>query len=228
MNIKRHIPNFITLLNLSCGCMASMMAFEGFYTQAFLFMVGSLIFDFLDGFAARLLKSYSDMGRELDSLADVVSFGFVPGVLMWHIGGGFYFGFLITLFSALRLAKFNVDTREHDVFYGLATPASAIFFCSIAFVIENMPTSFVAVAMSNEIVRWVLVVLFAYLMICDLPMFSLKFKSWGVKDNALVYGFLLCSLIAIVVFGVLSLPFIILSYIVLSVLLKVGGKRCIE
>ncbi|MEG1794624.1 MAG: CDP-diacylglycerol--serine O-phosphatidyltransferase, partial [Rikenellaceae bacterium] len=89
-------------------------------------------------------------------------------------------------------------------------------------------TSFVAVAMSNEIVRWVLVVLFAYLMICDLPMFSLKFKSWGVKDNALVYGFLLCSLIAIVVFGVLSLPFIILSYIVLSVLLKVGGKRCIE
>lgn len=225
IHIKRHIPNCITLLNLFCGCMAAVMAFQGSYSQAFLFMLGSLVFDFLDGFAARLLKSYSDMGKELDSLADMVSFGFVPAVLVWSMGGDWRLvAFLIALFAALRLAKFNIDPRQHEVFYGLATPACALFFGSIAFVMETYPDSFVATVMMNEAVRLVLVVLFSYLMVCDLPMFSLKFKSWGFKNNALVYSFLLLSLLSIVIFGVMAVPFIILAYVVLSVVLKMAGK----
>lgn len=225
MRIKKHIPNFITLLNLSCGCIAAIMAFQGAYSQAFLFMLGAIVFDFLDGFAARLLKSYSDMGKELDSLADMVSFGFVPGVLVWSMGGAWSFvAFLITLFAALRLAKFNVDKREHDVFYGLATPSCALFFGSLAFITEVQPDSFVAMAMADEAVRIVLVVLFSYLMVCDLPMFALKFKSWGVKNNALVYCFLLVSLLSIAIFRVMAVPFIILGYIVLSVVLKIARK----
>lgn len=227
MNIKRHIPNFITLLNLSCGCLAALYAFGGYYSQAFMFMIGSLVFDFLDGFAARLLKSYSDMGKELDSLADVVSFGFVPAILVWRMGGEWsLLAFLITLFSALRLAKFNVDTRQHDVFYGLATPASAVFFGSLAFVMEKQPLSFVSQAMSCEVFRLVLVVLFSYLMVCDLPMFSLKFKSWRFKDNYLVYIFMVLSLLAFIVFHVMAVPFIILGYILLSLVLKIACRGC--
>lgn len=225
IHIKRHIPNFITLLNLSCGCIAAVMAFREAYAQAFLFMLAAMVFDFLDGFAARLLKSYSDMGKELDSLADMVSFGFVPAVLVWSMGGEWsLLSFLIALFAALRLAKFNIDPRQHEVFYGLATPACALFFGSLAFITEMQPGSFVAMAMANELVRIVLVVLFSYLMVCDLPMFSLKFKSWGFKKNALVYSFLLLSLLAIVIFGVMAVPFIILGYIILSVLLKIVRK----
>lgn len=225
MNIKKHIPNFITLLNLSCGCIAAVMAFNGLYAQAFLFMLAAIVFDVLDGFAARLLKSYSDMGKELDSLADMVSFGFVPGVLLWSMGGKLsLLAFLITLFAALRLAKFNIDKREHDVFYGLATTSCALFFGAVAFIVESDPTSFVATVILNDTARLVLVVLFSYLMVCDLPMFSLKFKSWGLKDNALVYAFLLLSLLAIVFFGVTAVPFIILAYIVLSVILKILGR----
>lgn len=225
MKLKKHIPNFITLLNLASGCIAAVMAFNGFYAQAFLFMLFALVFDFLDGFAARLLKSYSDMGKELDSLADVVSFGFVPGLLMWSLGGPFsFFAFLITLFAALRLAKFNIDTREHDVFYGLATPACALFFGASAFIVEAAPMSFVASVILDDTARLVLVVLFSYLMVCDLPMFSLKFKSWGFKENAVVYCFILLSLIAFILFRVMAIPFIIIAYVLFSVILKIAGK----
>lgn len=225
IHIKRHIPNFITLLNLSCGCIAAVMAFREAYAQAFLFMLGAIVFDVLDGFAARLLKSYSDMGKELDSLADMVSFGFVPGVLMWSMGGDWSLvAFLITLFAALRLAKFNIDPRQHEVFYGLATTSCALFFGTLAFITEAHPDSLIAMAMANEAVRIVLVILFSFLMVCDLPMFSLKFKSWGFKNNALVYSFLLLSLLSIVICGVMAVPFIILAYVLLSVILKIAGK----
>ncbi len=234
MNIVKHIPNTITCLNLFSGCVSCVMAFEEQYFLAALFLFLAAVFDFCDGMAARLLKAYSDIGKELDSLADVISFGFAPGMVIFswlnQIGNCeylSYIAFLIPIFSALRLAKFNVDERQTSSFIGLPTPANAIFMVSmIAMMDPSVPVpGWVDMSWFSSIVgnMWViiaLVILFSYLLVCELPMFSLKFKNLSWKDNKAQFILIGISLLLLSLFQLLAFPFIILTFIVMSIILK--------
>ena len=234
------IPNLLTLGNLFCGCLAVMFLHilniqETVHFIILILLLMSLVLDLLDGMIARLLKSNSEIGVQLDSLADMVSFGFLPGALMTHmldvkltsnhnliLSDGYamltYFGFLITLFSALRLAKFNVDTEQTTYFKGLATPANTILIFSL-FWIQNQ-NGFI---ISKEWDLYFLIgitILSCYLLIANLPLFSFKFKGFAWKDNDYKYLFLIISLILLVLFQMNSVPFIILLYIITSILFK--------
>lgn len=210
------IPNTITSLNLLCGCIAIFHAFAGDLTVAFWLVIVAAIFDFLDGFAARILKAYSEIGKQLDSLADMVSFGVAPAAVVYAMGAG-HIAFFIAVFSALRLAKFNVDTRQSTEFIGLPTPANSLFFVSIGYVVMNDPSCGMAAIYCNLAFLYSAVAVFSILMISEIRMFSLKFKSYKLKDNLLVYGFLTISLIALICFNIAAIPFIICLYVVLSI-----------
>lgn len=211
-----YIPNFITSLNLFSGCVAVYLAFNGNYQGALLAILIAAVFDFLDGFAARMLKAYSPMGKELDSLADIVSFGLAPGAIVFSLltDTGIsdwlpYLAFLIPVFSGLRLAKFNIDERQTSSFIGLPTPANAIFWAGLAFSFSD----FLAV---NLWILIVLTLLFSYLLIAEIPMFSLKFKSTAWKDNQLQYIFLMVCFALLFVFQLNAFAPIIAWYILLS------------
>ncbi|MBE9488541.1 MAG: CDP-diacylglycerol--serine O-phosphatidyltransferase [Bacteroidetes bacterium] len=217
--MKKHIPNSITLMNLLSGCIACTFAFNGEYKIAFLFMLFSLFFDFMDGLVARLLKSYSDVGKELDSLADMVSFGFLPSLVMYTMGGTFaYFAFFIAMMSALRLAKFNVDTREHDMFYGLATPANAVFFVSVGYLTQAYPESILITSFNIEWVRMLFIAIFSLLLVSNIPMYSLKLRSIKFKDNIVLYSYIIALIISIIIFRMWAIPFAIITYVLLSVI----------
>ena len=216
ITLKKHIPNTLTLLNLLAGCIGTVCALDGALGITFWMLLASLAFDFLDGFTARLLKAYSPMGKELDSLADMVSFGVVPSAVCYTLGVG-WFGFVIALFSALRLAKFNIDTRQSDQFIGMPTPANALFFVSIGFIVYNRLCPWMAHLLLYEWVLGTLIVLFSLLLVSEVPMFALKFKDYSLKKNRFVSGFLLASLAAIVLLGVPALPFIVLAYALYSI-----------
>lgn len=198
------------------GCMGLVFAFSGDLVNAFYCMIASLIFDFCDGFAARLLKAYSPMGKELDSLADMVSFGVLPSLIVYTLGLD-WFAFVIAAFSALRLAKFNIDTRQSEQFIGLATPANAIFFGAIGYVAQTDPESLMTSVMQDWTLM-VFVVGFSFLLVSEIPMFSLKFKSYAFAKNKLVYSFVLLSLVALILLGILAIPFIVVAYILVSVI----------
>lgn len=222
--MKKHIPNFITCLNLFSGCIAVLLAFKGNYEGAFIAVLLSAVFDFLDGLGARLLKSYSHMGKELDSLADVISFGMAPGAIVFslmtemNMNDWFpYLAFLIPVFSALRLAKFNVDTRQTTSFLGLPVPANAIFWAGIVY-------SFSALLTGNVWILLILIGIFCFLLISEIPMFSLKFKNLALKDNQTQYLFLLVCTILLVIFQQNAFPLLISWYIVLSVFINVFKK----
>ena len=214
--MKKHIPNFITCLNLFSGCIAVLLAFKGNYEGAFIAVLLSAVFDFLDGLGARLLKSYSHMGKELDSLADVISFGMAPGAIVFslmtemNINDWFpYLAFLIPVFSALRLAKFNVDTRQTTSFLGLPVPANAIFWAGLVYSFSPLLLNF----------SWILLILigvFSYLLVSELPMFSLKFKNVTWKDNQTQYFFLMGCVVILSCFQVSAFAIIIGWYIVMS------------
>lgn len=234
MNIVKHIPNTITCLNLFSGCVSCVMAFEEQYFLAALFVFLAAVFDFCDGMAARLLKAYSDIGKELDSLADVISFGFAPGMVIFswlnQIGNCeylSYIAFLIPIFSALRLAKFNVDERQTSSFIGLPTPANAIFMVSMIAMMDPsvqvpgwVDMSWFSSIVGNMWVIIALVILFSYLLVCELPMFSLKFKNLSWKDNKAQFILIGISLLLLSLFQLLAFPFIILTFIVMSIILK--------
>ena len=218
------IPNAITCLNLVAGCMAIEHALAGDFGGAFLFVAIAAVLDFLDGFFARLLRSYSEIGKELDSLADVVSFGAAPAFVLYGLlrEGGFsgwepYLVFIVAAFSALRLAKFNLDTRQGTEFIGLPTPACALLIVSLAYLFtidENGPLFFL---LSSP---WWLIGLasaLSLLLVSEIPMFSLKFKSLGWKGNEVRYIFLLVSLVLLVVLKVYAIPCILLLYILASI-----------
>ena len=214
--IKKHIPNFITCLNLLSGCTATFLAFKGKYEGAFIAILLAAVFDFLDGLGARLLKSYSPMGKELDSLADAISFGMAPGAIVFslmtemNVNQWFpYLAFLIPIFSALRLAKFNVDTRQTTSFIGLPVPADAIFWAGIVY-------SFSSLLMTNAWLLLILIALFCYLLISEIPMFSLKFKNLAWKDNRIQYLFLAVCVIILAIFQLNAFPLLICWYILLS------------
>lgn len=212
--MKKNIPNIITLCNLSSGCLAVMATFESDYKRALIFVVISAVFDFLDGFAARLLKAYSPMGKELDSLADVISFGFAPAMvavsLLGELGSYSFIGLLIVAFSALRLAKFNIDDRQTDSFIGLPTPANAILWVGVGFAYNQFFAE-------NFYITLVLVAVTSYLLIANLPMFSLKFKNFGFSQNKWQYILIFTSIILLIALQLKAMAWIIAVYILLSV-----------
>lgn len=231
MEIKKHIPNSITCMNLFSGCVSIVLAFHGFFLWALLFILLAGVFDFCDGMAARLLHTSSVIGKELDSLADVVSFGLAPSMIIFkHIDNisdsewVMFLAFFIAVFSALRLAKFNVDTRQTSSFIGLPTPPNAIFFASLLSITDPMMPvpSYLGREMFMPILNnlWVilfLVAIFSYLLVAEIPMFSLKFKNLSWSDNKVRFIFLILSALLLIVFQLAAFPFIILLYLIMSV-----------
>ena len=248
MNIKKHIPNAITCCNLLCGCLAIVQAFEGNLVNAAYLVGAGAIFDFFDGFAARMLKVSSPIGKDLDSLTDMVTFGVVPGVVMFQLINktsnlssdfninenhldfiayiGFtkqisYLSFLISIFSAIRLAKFNNDTRQTDSFIGVPTPAAAMFICSIPLIEEFNHIDFIL----NPYVLIVITVVLSFLLVSELPLFALKFKHFKWKDNEIRFVFLGLSLVMLITLQFVGIPLIIIMYILLSVINNIVSKK---
>lgn len=234
--IKKHIPNFISLLNLLSGCFAIVAAFDNKLALATYFIGFSLIFDFLDGMSARLLKVKSEIGKQLDSLADLVSFGLVPAVIVyqlliesfyynamrfgdpWLLGS---FAFLITLFSAIRLAKFNIDESQTYIFKGLPTPANAILIASFPLIIEFHPNSqFVIDIILNTWFLIFIVVFLSFLLVSNIPFISLKFTDLSWKNNSIRFMLIVLSIILVVLFQFIAIPLILILYILLSFLNK--------
>jgi len=227
--MKKHIPNLLTCCNALLGSLSIVFAFKGFFETAALLIFGAAVLDFLDGFAARLLNVKSAIGPDLDSLADVISFGLAPTVILF-VWMSFcftnlppelqsfpltilpYFAFLIVPVSAYRLAKFNNDERQTEEFYGLATPANAFFIAFLPFAAENLPV------LDNFWVLLGLTFVFSVLLVSELPMFSLKFTTFGFKKNMTRYLFLMLSAILLVAFQLAAFPIIVLLYIFISLI----------
>ena len=219
---KKHIPNSITCLNLISGCIATYWAFQGDAQLALLFIVIGAVFDFFDGMVARLLHVSSPIGKELDSLADDITFGFAPSAIVFnflvplttHLSPIIpYLAFIMAAFSALRLAKFNLDERQALGFIGLPTPANALFWGSLLVGLgEDIATLPYAVYL---ILAGILIS--SYLLVSEFPMFALKFKSWGWKGNEVKYIFLLTCIPLLLLLEVSGLAAIIAWYVILSV-----------
>jgi CDP-diacylglycerol--serine O-phosphatidyltransferase len=228
------VPSLFTSLNLVCGIIATYLSLEGKFEIALHLMVIAAFFDFIDGFAARLLKVTGDFGKELDSLADLISFGLVPGAMLFFIqrshfpafGAGEPLSFiqwifllspiLIPVFSALRLAKFNIDERQKSEFIGLPTPANALFIASLCYTILIKPDHFLNF-LNQPIYLALISGLFSYLLISEIPLFALKFKSFGWKENSLRYIFIICSVGLLLTLGIPGFAAIIILYIALSI-----------
>jgi len=277
VNFKAFVPNSITCGNLFCGCLGVVFAFQGNLVWA-AYMVGLAAFlDFFDGLFARMLGVSGEFGKQLDSLADMVSFGFLPGVMLFqlislsilqhtiaHFDLGNLFngdmqagnpypmwlpfcGFLVTIFSALRLANFNIDPRQHDSFIGLPTPANTILICSIPLFL-HLPSPDVtgtpaplsifklainAVEPSSRLSEYILTpwfligltVLQSFLLVAPIPLFALKFKNFGWKGNELRYLFILSALVLLIIFLYLAIPIILFLYIFLSIVNNLLNKR---
>lgn len=219
--MKKHIPNAITCANLFSGCIAVVMAFKGnLETAAYLVLLAG-IFDFFDGMVARLLHVKSEIGKQLDSLADMVSFGFVPGVIMFQLLKTSdytseylpYLGFVITIFSALRLAKFNIDERQTEDFIGLNTPMNTLFIVSLSFIAKDYPA-----AIQSSLLLIAIVAITSFLLVSEIKIFSFKLTglSWGA--NKYKFSFLLISLVLIAALRFVAVPFILVLYIGFSVL----------
>ncbi|MBO4263416.1 MAG: CDP-diacylglycerol--serine O-phosphatidyltransferase [Bacteroidales bacterium] len=191
--MRRFIPNCITAMNLACGTAAIVCSFKGRVDIAFLLMLAAALFDFLDGLAARLLHSVSAMGRELDSLSDLVSFGLLPAMMLYNTARACMFGenilcwipLLLAVFSGLRLAKFNVDERQRDAFLGLPTPACALLVGALCHYIACDPASFLAIWCAGPVFIPVLTLCLCALLVCEIPMFSMKFHR---DDSATLKG----------------------------------------
>ena len=224
--MKKHIPNTITCCNLISGCIATYYAFLGNFEMALLFIIIGAVFDFFDGMSARLLGVSSPIGKELDSLADDITFGFAPSAIIFgylctfHIHLPFvpFLAFVMAAFSALRLAKFNLDERQALGFIGLPTPANALFWGSLIVGLQQHNIYF-------DGLEWVILVgsfISCYLLIAEIPMFALKFKHWGWKGNEIKYIFLLTCIPLLLFLGISGFAAIIAWYVVLSV---IANKR---
>lgn len=233
--ITRNIPNTITCCNLISGCIATLSAFMGEIHMALLWIIIGAIFDFFDGMSARLLHVSSPIGKELDSLADDITFGMAPAAIVFYEMGIMeypaflapvqpympFVAFLIAAFSALRLAKFNLDERQAMGFIGLPTPANALFWGALLVgagdIIENT-TWMVPVVI-------VMILLSCWLLVSEIPMFALKFKHWGWKGNEVKYLFLITCVPLLIVFGVTAFAIIIAWYVLLSALVNKRNRK---
>lgn len=229
MQIKQHVPNIITLLNLFCGCIALIFVMHQDFLSAFFFVSLGIFFDFFDGFFARLFRVSSSLGLQLDSLADMITSGVVPGLTMFMLlskdGSSTtdimpYFGFIITLGACYRLANFNIDTRQSDSFIGLPTPANALLIMSLPLIMQGELHATVTDLLSNQWFLLLITVLSAFIMNAEIALFSLKVKKMSIKDNLLQVIFLSLSLILILFFKFLGVAMVILLYILLSILRK--------
>ena len=227
--MKKHIPNTVTCCNLISGCIATWFAFQGKADMALLFIVIGAVFDFFDGMSARLLGVSSPIGKELDSLADDITFGFAPSAIVFDYLRPQtellpFVVFVMATFSALRLAKFNLDERQALGFIGLPTPANALFWGSlIVGAGEWMKTApFIGSNLSLVILAGVFIS--CWLLVCEIPMFALKFKHWGWKGNEIKYLFLLTSAVLLALFLIKGLAIVIAWYVILSILTKNKNK----
>lgn len=222
--ITKHIPNTITSCNLLSGCLASLAAIDGNIERAYLFIVLGAIFDFCDGLSARALKAYSPIGKELDSLSDLVTFGLAPSLMIMHLlrqaewsclpGFMPYLSLVLVVFAALRLAKFNTDERQTCSFLGLAVPANALFWCGTALTVCQMESV-------TSTIAWILIALvfiMSALMVSEIPMFSFKFKNLGWKDNKVRFIFIASAILIVVLAGPKGAAIAIVWYILLSLL----------
>ena len=234
MTFKKHIPNSITLLTLFCGCIVITFVMEQQFEMAFYFVCLGIFLVFFDGFFARLFQVSSPLGLQLDSLADMVTSGVVPGLTMFYMmleafglqisdpfSGQYalaFLGFLVTLGSCYRLANFNIDTRQTDSFIGLPTPANALFILSLPLVVRHFDSFMLFELLSNYGVLLAISIGSAYILNAEIPLFSLKVKKLTVKDNKLTFFFLAVSLLLLVTLQYLGIPLVILFYIFLSIL----------
>jgi CDP-diacylglycerol--serine O-phosphatidyltransferase len=223
----KQLPNALTSCNLFCGCLGIIQCFEGNLQKATLFMLLAAVFDFFDGFVARAVKANSAMGKELDSLADCVSFGALPAFMLYKLMLQStnlatvsmylpYSALLIAVFSALRLAKFNIDTRQTDSFIGVPTPADAILIGSFPYLIAE--NTFFAPFLTNIYVLLGVAICMSYLMMAELPLIALKFKDFSWKNNQYIYILLVISIVMLVFLQFSAVPMIMLLYIILSVI----------
>jgi CDP-diacylglycerol--serine O-phosphatidyltransferase len=237
MTIKRHIPNIITLINLFCGCIALVFAMKANFEMAFYFVCLGIFFDFFDGFFARLFNVSSPLGLQLDSLADMVTSGVVPGFVMFQMLSNSvnsnpslvyfpYLGFIIALGSCYRLANFNIDTRQTDSFIGLPTPANALFILSLPLIVKYSDSLIALELLTNNWFLLVITLLSAYILNAEIPLFALKIKKFNFKDNALQIVFLFISLILLALFQFLGVTLVIVFYVFLSVIMNlITGKK---
>ena len=233
--IVRNIPNSITCCNLISGCIATYNAFLGDIRMALLWIIVGAVFDFFDGMSARLLKVSSPIGKELDSLADDITFGFAPSAIIFYELSIMeypsellmlkrylpYFAFVMAAYSALRLAKFNLDERQSLGFIGLPTPANALFWGALFVGAQNFMES---TAYMLPVVL-LMICVSCWLLIAEVPMFALKFKQWGWKGNEVKYIFLISCLPLLMIFGITAFSVIIAWYVVLSVVVNLRNKK---
>lgn len=236
--MKKHIPNFITSLNLVCGCIGIGLLFKNNIPGAAWAIVMATLFDFLDGMFARLLHVKSAIGKDLDSLADMVSFGVLPGFIMYAMldmcfneAEGWrtlipFIAFLIPVFSAFRLAKFNVDKRQTDKFIGLPTPANAVFIASIPFILYYQPDKVPAISavLANPGFLIVLTFILSFMLVAPLPLFALKFKEISWSKNSVKYIFIILSVILLILLSFVAIPIILPLYIFLSIISNPNKK----
>ena len=233
--IVRNIPNSITCCNLISGCIATYNAFLGDIRMALLWIIVGAVFDFFDGMSARLLKVSSPIGKELGSLADDITFGFAPSAIIFYELSIMeypsellmlkpylpYFAFVMAAYSALRLAKFNLDERQSLGFIGLPTPANALFWGALFVGAQNFMESTAYILP----VVLLMICVSCWLLIAEVPMFALKFKQWGWKGNEVKYIFLISCLPLLMIFGITAFSVIIAWYVVLSVVVNLRNKK---
>jgi len=240
MNIKSYIPNAFTMANLFCGMLGVFFAATGHLDYAAYAVVAGVFFDFFDGFFARMFKVEGELGLQLDSLADVVTSGVVPGMVMfqmlhklehWNTGERWveaglsweslsllpFLGFAITLASAFRLAKFNIDTRQTTSFIGLPTPANALLILSLPLIVQFQDYAIAETLITNTWFLLALTALSCYMLNAEIPLFALKFKSWGLAENKIRYGFLLLAIILLFWLTFAAIPLIIIAYVLISI-----------
>ena len=240
------VPNTITALNLLCGSLAVFFAVDGQLGWASVFILAAAAFDFIDGFSARLLNAYTSIGKELDSLADMVSFGLAPAAIVFTMLEFTLFGknqpiqdieanwsqwivlftsFVIPVAGAFRLAKFNTDDRQSEQFLGMPIPANAIFFASLGLILELGTNQAIPPIILNKYVLLASVFICSFLMVSELPMFNLKLKNLHLKENALRFLFLGTTLLMVIFLQIYALPLIIIWYVLLSVITYLAGMK---
>lgn len=245
--MKKHIPNFITLLNVLSGCIAVVFAVRNEMELAAIFVFLGIFFDYFDGMAARLLNVKSEVGLQLDSLADMITSGLVPGIVMFQllsmsVTGGWnhagmlggsedlfasllpFAGFMITMASAYRLAKFNIDENQVSSFVGVPTPANALLILSLPLILIYHANDYLNGIILNTWFLLGMTVLSSYLLNSSLNLFALKFENWSFRDNALRYIFIVVSFVLLLTLKFLAIPAILLFYLAASIITDASNK----